>query len=101
MASAAPVAGASAGGGAGVGLAGADLAGAGCAGAGLAGAGLDAAGFAGAGLAGAEVLRGAATPGINTIAPHCGHFPFLPAAASGVRTNWWHAGQENSMGMSS
>jgi hypothetical protein len=31
--------------------------------------------------------------------PQVGHFPFFPAAASGVRTCWRHTGQGNSMGM--
>ena len=39
------------------------------------------------------------TSGIWPIVPQCGHFPFLPAAASGVRTSWPHAVQENSIGM--
>jgi hypothetical protein len=44
---------------------------------------------------------GTTAPGICTTAPHSGHFPFLPAAASGVRTRFWQAGQGNSMGIRS
>ena len=37
--------------------------------------------------------------GIITTVPQPGHFPFFPAAASGVRTCWWQIGQGNSIGM--
>ena len=37
--------------------------------------------------------------GICPIVPQCGHFPFLPAAESGVRTSWPQAVQENSIGI--
>jgi hypothetical protein len=36
-----------------------------------------------------------------TTVPQLGHFPFLPAAASGVRTCWRQVGQGNSIGIGS
>jgi hypothetical protein len=42
---------------------------------------------------------GAGAAGICTTARHCGHLPLLPAAESGVRTNWRHDGQANSIGI--
>jgi hypothetical protein len=48
----------------------------------------------------AEPLDESGVPGICTTAPHCGHFPFLPAVASGVRTICRQAGQEKSIGIS-
>jgi len=56
--------------------------------------------FAG-GLGAAAVGGGKATTGAGmmTNVPQFGHFPFLPAAASGVRTCWRQVGQGNSMGM--
>jgi hypothetical protein len=37
--------------------------------------------------------------GIITSVPQFGHFPFLPAAESGVRTCWRQVGQGNSIGI--
>ena len=47
-------------------------------------------------LGGGKTTTGA---GISTSVPQFGHFPFFPAAASGVRTCWWQIGQGNSIGM--
>lgn len=40
---------------------------------------------------------GVCIAGICITAWQLGHFPFLPAAASGVRTSWLHCGQGNSI----
>lgn len=42
------------------------------------------------GVAGAGVTDRLGADGICWIEPHCGHFPFLPAVASGVRISVWH-----------
>ena len=58
--------------------------------------------FFGLPAVGGAACRGGDPPaaGICTTAWQCGHFPFLPAAARGVRTSPWHLGQGNSMGPS-
>jgi hypothetical protein len=48
---------------------------------------------------GAPASRPAPGAGIVKIAPHSGHFAFLPAVSSRVRNNRLHSVQRNSIGM--
>jgi hypothetical protein len=49
----------------------------------------------------AEAWDVSENPGICTFTPQLGHLPFRPAVSSGVRINFPHPGQWNSIGMRS